>query len=568
MPFRSTACSTAFGLVVLLATPRLAPAQPPDDHRPRLVVLIVVDQLRADYLTRFERFFGDDGFKRLMRKGAHFTNAYFSYGASVTASGHATISTGRIPRQHGITTNRWFTDPKATDWRAAIDDDVVRSVPGEPDEPAPGRSPKWLIGPALGDQMKVSDARSRVFSIALKDRAAIFMGGRRPDGVFWWDRRTGRFMSSTYYCEKLPEEVAAFNRDRVADRYFGKSWARLLPAEAYAGCRPVHPDWPGNFCRLGPTFPHVLPSSGDGPDARFYNALWCTPFGNDLVLDLVERIVTHRKLGAGPATDLLCVGFSSNDLCGHYFGPDSPETLDMTVQTDRQLARLLAMLDRTVGLGRCVVTLTADHGATTAPCLARELGQGGGYIDPGALVDRLNAQLTARFPSGATGDTDPRLVLGIEPPWVYLNTSRLDGLDARRRARLLAAAAEALRTTDGIAEVFTADELAGAAPSREDTHRRLAWRCYHPGRSGQLYVRLKDYWYKTGKKIAGHTNGFNHDRHVPILITGPRVRPGRYFSAARPCDIAVTLAAILGIEPPLDATGRVLAEAFDTRPPK
>ncbi|MCG8405825.1 MAG: alkaline phosphatase family protein [Phycisphaerales bacterium] len=562
---RSVACLVFVLLLTVAVRPTMGQSSAEGDVR--LVVFIVVDQLRADLVTRFSQHFGDDGFRRLMRDGAHFVNAYFSYGSSATAPGHATISTGRIPRQHGIVANKWYLKPNAQRAEYAVDDENCRFVPSRADGRTGARSPHRLIGPALGDQIKISDARSRVFSVSLKDRAAIFMGGQRPDGAFWWDLRTGHFISSSYYCEELPDYVTALNARNTADQYAGKNWSRLLSAEDYAGRHGVGASW-SNYANLGHSFPHTLPTVGDGSGYGFYSALWCTPFGNDLVLDVVERVLANEKLGRGSAVDMLCVGFSSNDLCGHQFGLDSPEAMDMTIQTDRQVGRLLKMLDQQIGLNRCIVALAGDHGATSSPSLTKKLGLGGEYLDLKALGDELNIRLQRHFDSTDGEPTNHKIVRAVNLPWVYLNRQLLAKLYRGHRRELLVDAADFLRATDGIANVFTEGELTGPMPAAEDVHRWLAWRCYHPERSGQLYMQLKPYWYKVDNKISGHNMGFNHDRHVPIMITGPRIQPGRYFSPAMPCDIAVTVAALLGIEPPLDAVGRVLHEAVDTAPPK
>ena len=552
--------------VAALGVPHVAWAEPSSQKQTRLVVLIVVDQLRADYLTRFSEHFGDGGFRRLARGGAHFVNAYYSYGSSATAPGHATISTGRIPRRHGIVANKWYLDPTTDRAEYAVNDDHCNILPPPPDGKGQGRSPHNLIGPSLGDQIKASDARSRVFSVALKDRAAIFLGGHNADGALWWDLRTGNFDSSTYYGAELPSYVTAFNRQKVAGRFVGRVWRRSLEEETYDGCHPTDPAWPGSSGNLGPTFPHALPAVDGEPGLAFYSALWCTPFGNELVIDMAERIVKQEQLGRGPAVDMLCIGLSSNDLCGHYFGPESAEVMDMMVRTDRQVAGLLSVLDERVGLDHCLIALTGDHGVTTMPPLAQAMRLGGGRLDLEGIRKKLDGQLRKMLGTAAEGMGARRIVSSVQLPWVYLNRSVLDGLDEAGRRRIIHEAADFLRGIDGIAEVYTAGELSGPSPSPDQVHRYLAWRCYHPERSGQLYLQLRPYWYKVDHKVAGHTSGSNHDRHVPILLYGPRIRPGRYFSPAKPSDIAVTLAAVLGIEPPLGATGSVLHEALDSRP--
>lgn len=531
---------------------------------PKLVVLIVVDQLRGDLVTRFEREFSQDGFRRLEAGGALFVNAHYSYASSETAPGHASVGTGRIPRYHGIVANKWFPEDAGPNGVHAVADPQSRPVPQLPQSTTVGASPWQLIGPGLGDQLKLSDRRSRVFSVALKDRAAIFMAGKRPNAAFWWDLSTGQFISSTWYCDSLPEYVKAFNVDRPGNRWAGKKWELLLPEANYDGCHPFDPTWMSHPA-FGPTFPHALPTFNPEKPRDYYFALWCTPFGNELVIDLAERILKSEQLGCGQAVDMLCIGLSSNDLVGHYFGPDSIETKDMTVQTDRQLARLLKSIDETVGLKRCLIALTGDHGASSTPLLSQKLGLGGGIFDIPAVEARLNDQLQSFFPTPRFGDPPHQIVVSLDMPWCYLNRRLMATLSESTRQQAMQRVVAVLKEYEGVSDVYLATDLSGPMPSKDEQSRYLAWRCCKPGRSGDFFVQLAPFWYKTDDKISGHDCGTNQDRHVPIYIYGPRIRPGRYFTEADPCDIAPTLAALLGVEAPLNATGRVLHEAIDTR---
>lgn len=525
----------------------------------RLVVLVVVDQMRADYLTRYAPLFGEGGFKRLMRDGAHFANAYFSHASSATGPGHATISTGSIPRFHGITGNEWYIDPVDVDFQKSVSDRDSR-MSGCGDANEIGASPRSLLAPALGDQLKLADRRSRVFSTAIKARAAVMLGGRKPDGVYWFDDDHGCFQTSTYYRTDLPPALAAYNAERRAARFAGQTWDRLLKPEAYAGCYENDPAVVGKASGLGPTFPHRLPGSPDKADKKYCAALISSPFGDEVTFDVAECLMTSERLGQGPATDMLCINLSSFDIGGHIFGPESEEMLDFAVRTDRQIAAFLDVLDRQVGLAKCLVAVTADHGVSTIPPLAQQRGLGGGQIDFKKLWESLNAALVSAVGPPHNGR---RYVTGIALPWVYFDRS-FATLDAGTRAKLLDVATRVLRETPGVQDVYSAAELSGPPPSRDDEQRWLAWRAYCPGRAGELYMQLAPYWYKTGKDVAGHTVGFRHDRHVPILLMGPGVRPGRYFVPADPADIAPTLAALIGIEPPFAAVGRVLHEALDS----
>lgn len=562
LPGRRRAVLAAVLAAVVFGAPRAARAQAPD-HDVRLVVVIVVDQLRADLVTRYARHFAPDGFTRLMREGAHFINAYFSFGSSATAPGHATIATGRLPRQHGVVGNKWYLDPSLSRSQYAVEDPRSALVGLEGAPPPEGKSPWRLIGPALGDQMKLTDSRSRVFSVAMKDRAAIFLGGRLPDGAYWWDDRFGRAVSSTWYCRALPDYLNKFNNEKWADRYSGQVWNPLLPPETYAGCRPVEAEWIFEGYGFGHVFPHKLPERTDANPAAFYATLSATPMGNEIVLEMARRVLVEEKLGAGPAPDALFIGLSSNDMCGHVFGPESPEVMDLTLRTDRQLGQLLEWFDKQVGLRQCLVAVVGDHGVSSIPQQVARLRLDGNLTDLSRAALDLNNTIK-RVHGSVIGDRKP--VIGINLPWVYLDPA-IRAFDADLRRQILDLCAGHFRSQEGVLDAFSSIELEGPPPSRDDLHRWLAWRGYHPGRAGDVYVQLKPGWYKKGDNTAGHCASFTHDRHVPILLMGPRVRPGRYFAPADPADIPVTLAALLGIEPPIEAVGRILHEAIDTAPP-
>jgi hypothetical protein len=520
-----------------------------------LVLLIVVDQFRADYLRRFEHLFGAGGFRRLLEHGAYFTNAHVSYGVSETAPGHATIATGRLPRQHGITANEWMREPDNTKPQPAAQDaefPLVGIAAGD----ARGRSPRALLGTMLGDQMKLADRRTRVFSVSIKDRAAIFMSAKSADGVFWCDKPSGLFVSSRYYMAELPDYVRELNRQGGARRYAGHVWDAALPPAEYAGSTCAETDWSDVTPILGPTFPHRVPPAPKGDDVTFSETVFGTPFANELVLELARRIVEREQLGRGPATDLLCVSLSANDYVGHYFGPDSPEVIDITVRTDRQLAEFFAWLDQQAGLARRLVVLTADHGMSSSPHALQKFKLDAGFIDRKSLVAGLNSVVRETCPDAKP---DQPYVLGMDVPRIYCDPS-FDTLDQACGGELTRRCRARLLQTPGIANVFTADELAGAAPPRDDLDRWLAWRSFFPARAGHFYVKLAPGWFQHSEDAAGHSAGFRSDRHVPILFAGPGVKPGRYATPADLTDIAVTLAHVLGIEPPTDAVGCLLSD--------
>lgn len=564
--YRQT-CRRTMVMALVLATFRghrawASTANGPKDaaHDIKLVLLIVVDQMRADLLSRFDDHFGPDGFKRLIDHGAYFPNAYFSYGATSTAVGHATIASGRLPRRHGIINNEWHIDPQGTKARHIVYDPDTRLVGLAAGEDKPGFSPRYLIGSTLGDQMKLADRRSRVMSASIKHRAAIMMGGQRPDLVLWWDRDTGRFVTSTYYGPSVPPYVVDFNEKRWCDRYIGKTWERLLPESAYVACQVNAPSWLGFTYGLGPRFPHALPKVEGTPTITFYNAMYACPFGNETLAEMTKRIATVEKPGSGPAPDLFCVSYSCNDVCGHVFGPDSEEIMDITVRTDRMIAELLGLIDKQVGLDHCLVLLTADHGVKELPPLAAAHGLGAGYFDAAGAIKLINKTLADRFGDPANGRP---YITGIEMPWLWFDRSFYD-YDVDRQMQLMFAVADALSEMQGVEQVFTAADLEDAPPSPVDSARYLAWRCYYPERSGEIYIHLAPQWsVKSDDENTGHGTAHSMDRHVPIILAGPHIEPGRYPDVIDPVDIVPTIATLLGIEPPADAVGRVLSEAID-----
>ena len=525
----------------------------------RLGVIVVVDQMRSDLLTRYWPFFGDGGFKRLVKAGAWFPNTYLTYGASSTAAGHATIATGRLPRQHGIINNEWYLDPEIPTIQHAAFDKDAKAVGLAPDEKADGYSPRYLIGATLGDGLKLADKRSRVFSVSLKHRAAIMLGGQNPDGAYWLDRNTGKFMTSTWYRASFPPYLVDFNEKHWTDRYLGQTWDKVLPESAYASCHPVDPKWIAYDFGMGAAFPHKMAKVEGKPARKPYDFIYGSPFGNESVLEVARRLLVNEKLGQGPARDLLCVSFSANDIVGHAFGPNSAECLDMTVRTDRVVAELLSLLDQQVGLQRCAVVLTGDHGVKQIPQLAAQARLEGANLEIVRVTEALEAELVEKVGPLEEGK---KYILGIQAPWLWLDFAFRDW-DVEKQVQVLDTAADFLSSVEGISAVFTAADLEQAPPPADDVPAWLAWRSYCPGRSGQIYIHLDAFWYEADEDGAtGHGTGHSEDRHVPLLLAGPGVKPGRYAQSADLLDIAPTLAMMFGIEPPNDACGRVLHEAF------
>ena len=561
MPFPVSAkvcrrCSLVLTVSLIVSIITITPAMRAQQRRAavrtasgpvRLVVGIVIDQFRYDYLTRFEDQFVEGGFKRLLTQGANFTDANYLHTPTYTAPGHATFMSGTTPAHNGIVGNDWY-DRETGKVTTSVADGKVKLLGGRE---GGGASPHRLIGTTLGDEMKLaSQGRSKVIGVSLKDRSAILPAGKRPDGAYWFDGVTGSFVSSTYYFPDLPEWVKKFNQEQHSSNYFGKSWERLLPEEAYQRSAPDDSAYEGST--MGRTFPHVLKGNEEKPGSRFYNAFQASPFANDLLANLAKAAIENENLGADDTPDLLTISFSSNDLVGHEFGPYSQEVQDITLRTDRTLADLFAYLDRRIGSGRTLIVLTADHGVAPVPEQVQQLGYGG-RLEVSAVTNAIEKALDEKY-------GDEKWILSTSNGNVYFDLSAIERKKiAVEEAEAMAAAATV--KIPGIADCFTRTQiLAGQLPQTRMA-KSIALG-FHPQRNGNLVI-LSEPYYFFGRSIATtHGTPYNYDTHVPVMLWGPGIRPGRYHQPSSPADIAPTLAELLKIDFPSNRLGRILGEAL------
>src|SRR5262245_37109663 len=358
----------------------------------RLVVGIVIDQFRYDYLTRFRDQFGEGGFKRLLDGGANFTNANYIHVPTYTACGHATFMSGATPSMNGIVGNEWF-DRESGMRITSVTDGKVKLLGGR--DGAPGMSPSRMIGSTIGDELKLaSGGQSKVIGVSLKDRSAILPVGKHPNGAYWFDLNTGNLVSSTYYFSDLPEWVKKFNKELRPDRFFGKRWEKLLPEPAYQ--RSTADDAPYEKFSAGNKFPYIINGGEEVAGPRFYTQFQYTPFANDYLVDFAKAAIEGEQMGADDVTDLLTISFTSNDLIGHSYGPYSQEVQDMTLRTDRTLAELFNYLDKKIGLDHVVIALTADHGVVPVAAHAQQYGLGG-IVEPKSIIDAVENALDKSF---------------------------------------------------------------------------------------------------------------------------------------------------------------------------
>ena len=555
-------------LIVSLLLGSVAPAQrrtqPPEPKRPRLVLLIVVDQFRYDYLERFGDLFVPNGIKRLMRDGASWTQSNYDHMPTYTAPGHGTMMTGAYPAESGIIGNEWL-DRASGKRITSVTDESVKVLGGGPTEI--GSSPSRLMASTVGDEMRLAtNDRAKVIGISVKDRSAILPAGRHANAAYWFSTSTGNMESSTYYFKQLPAWVNIFNAARPADKYFGARWERLLPEKEYlrrAG--PDSPPWEAVTAR-GDTnaFPHVITGGAAGPGTDFYWALDASPFTNEVLLSFTEQAITNEQLGQDDDTDVLTVSFSANDYVGHRYGPYSQELMDSVLRVDQDIAKLLDFVDAHVGLANTLIAFTADHGVAPIPEHAAALGLGGARIQANDLFTTIGKALSARYPHDdyllrfKEGNTTREWLINSNLYFNY-DALRRDNVNVDEFSQAVCAAA---LTVPGIARCFTRIQLMRGAISITDPIERRALHGFYPARSGDAVLVTDPFKYLADTITATHGTPYSYDTHVPMIIMGPGINAGRYLEAASPTDIAPTLAALLRITPPSNSVGRVLMEAL------
>jgi len=549
-------------LFALTVLPLSSDAQRPSSSRastgraaakPKLVLVIVVDQFRYDYLERFGDLFGNGGFKRLMNEGALFTNANYDYVPTYTACGHAAIFTGSVPAQNGIVGNAWF-DRESGRVHVMVTDDAVHLVTSSgPATKNGSASPRYLLGTTIGDQMRLSNNfQSKVITASLKDRAAVLPGGQRPNGAFWFNEANGEFVSSDYYFKELPAWVRKFDAEVRPDKYFGAKWERALPADAYK--RAQAENLPMQRSTLGAHFPYTVTGGEGKPGQKFYTSFEFTPFASEYLAKFGEAAVEAESLGADEFTDLLSISFSSPDLTGHYYGPDSQEIEDTYVRLDRVIAELLGYLDKKVGLANMIVAVTGDHGVAPIPEYMRSKGYDAARLPGNEVVSAANKALGARFGEG-------KWVVNFINDQLYLDQKliaekKVDPAEAERIA------GEAALATLGVVSYFTRSQILSGRMPDGPVARRVK-NGFNGARCGDVCVVTKALcFFSEGDLPTTHGSAYNYDTHVPVILFGAGLRPGRYNADCSPSDIAPTLAALLGIEPPSNRTGRVLIEAL------
>jgi predicted AlkP superfamily pyrophosphatase or phosphodiesterase len=526
------------------------------EGKPKLVVLLVVDQMRGDYVDKF-RFQWTGGLKRLVGEGAWFRDAAYPYAATETCVGHSTISTGAFPATHGMVANAWW-DRETQKLVTCTFDPNVKNAGYAGANPQGGDSAWRMAVPAFAEELKFqTGGTTRIVTLSLKARASLTMAGHKADAATWFE--AGNWVTSSPYGVQpfIEEQVKA--HPPKAD--FGKTWALSLPEKFYLYTEKALGAVPPDGWDL--TFPHSLRGkTGTGaPDAAFYSQWATSPYADTALTELAEKAIDTLHLGKAGGTDFLAVGYSTVDYVGHAFGPRSREIQDILIRLDQDVGNLLAHLDKNVGRGNYVVALSADHGVVPIPEDMQTTGADAGVLHLPELQEGIERALEPfNLPKPATAR-----ITGSDiyfAPGVY---EKLQHDHAAMQAVIDAALAQ-----PGVAAVYRADELKDRPATQSPTLRAFAL-SYFPGRSGDLFIVPKPYWLvdstPTGKQRSygtGHGTPYNYDQHVPVLFMGYGIQPGEYFQSITPADIAPTLAALCGITLS-SRDGHVLAEALKKR---
>lgn len=524
-------------------------AQP---DRPKLVVGLMVDQMRWDYLYLFAERYGDDGFKRLLKDGFSCENTIINYIPTYTAIGHSSVYTGSVPSIHGIAGNDWIIQATGQSMYCTQDDNVegVGTLEREGKQ-----SPRNLLTSTITDQLKLAtNFKSKVIGVAIKDRGGILPAGHFADAAYWFEGKSGNWISSSFYMKELPNWVEGFNKMKLADKYLKQDWNTLYPIETYtqsiADNNPYEGKWPGE---TSPTFPRktslLMKDAG-------YELIKTTPQGNTLTLDFAKSAIENEQLGKNPSksTDFLCVSLSSTDYVGHRYSLSAVEIEDTYLRLDRDIANFLKYLDEQVGEGNYTFFLTADHAASYNPMYYSDQKGNAGYLFTRQIQRDLNSDLLANFGSD-------KLVRSLMNYQVHLNYDIIDSLNLDLdlvKKRII----QRLNKEDGIAYVIDMEgnqNMFIPAPLREKIING-----YNRKHSGAIQIIAEPQWYSGTPRGTGTTHGVwsAYDSHIPLLFMGWGIKPGVSNREVHIVDIAPTIASLLHVMEPNGSIGKPIVEVL------
>lgn len=547
--------SAAVLVVSLLLSGLFAPllpaeAQANQSNNPRLVLMLVADQFPFSYLERYKSRLSQGGFRYLQEHGATFTNCKLETATTHAAVGHSVIATGAHPWSTGVVGNSWYS--RGSKGPKTPTEDTSANLIGA-NGTAGGL--KYVAGTTLGDQLKLAtNGRSKVFSASVDQSSSLLLAGQLATNAFWMDPKTGNMVSSSKYGSTLPGWAKSFNDQHVPDRYIGKPWQRLMPETQYgASTRDEYGrerSMPGD----GKRFPHII-NRGDGSDGgSYYSNFAMTPFANQMILDFARSMVEKERLGSHTDSDLLTLGLTAGEGLTQHFGPYSQETEDLVLRMDRSLESFFQFLDQEVGLKNCLIVFTASHGSPAIPEFLGERGMTAGRIDPKIFTTFLDSKLDSQI-----GEED--WIDAFYPPNLYLNFDAMDNQKVRQ-PDVEALVSKMAHSVPGIGDIITAWQLYTNQPPNGPKNEAIK-KSYYFGRSGELYVLPKPGFVFTDKSDGtGYGSPYSYDSHVPLILCGAGIKPGKYGTTTSPADISATLSGLLSIELPSLCEGRALDEAF------
>lgn len=537
--------------VLLLAIAAFASGR---QERPKLVVGIVVDQMRWDYLYRYYDRFGEDGFKRLMNNGFNCENVMLNYIPTVTAIGHTSIYTGSVPSIHGIAGNDFYLNGKKT---YCTSDSTVSTVGS--DSKNGKMSPRNLLVTTIGDELKLAtNFRSKVIGISIKDRAAILPAGHSADAAYWFDPTNGHFTTSTYYTDKLPEWVNKFNDRNLPEKYLKQDWNTLYPIETYTASSADDNDFEQPFSENGkPTMPV---RTSKLYKTKGYGLISSTPYGNSLIFDLAEAAINGEQLGQRGETDFLAISLSSTDYVGHQFGTYAVETEDTYLRLDKDLAKFLNLLDTTIGKDNYLIFLTADHAAAHNFTFlqAHKIPAGGWETEN--VADELNKRLAETF------GTNVKPVKDVLNYQVFLDDEAIKSAKLPRES-VIKSIIEQLLENEAVAYAVDMEKAAVASVPEKVKQRIING--YNNKRSGDIQIIMQPNWYEiynhSIKNTQGTTHGVWHpyDSHIPLFFMGSNIPAGQTHQQVYITDIAATVCAILQIQMPNGCIGNPIEAIMD-----
>ena len=515
-------------------------------QRPKLIVGIVVDQMRWDYLYRYyDRYDAKGGFKRLLNQGFTCENTFINYTPTVTACGHSCVYTGSVPAISGITGNAWW-DNKQMRTVYCTEDNTVTTVGSSS---ALGKmSPRNMLVTTIGDELRLAtNFRSKVVGIALKDRGGILPAGHSANAAYWYDNTTGGWITSTYYMNELPKWVSDFNSQKLVDKYYRQGWSLSYPASTYTQSTEDIKNYEGR--PFGTSFPYELKAY----ENKNYAVLPVTPYGNTLTTEFAKAAISSEQLGADSFTDLLAISYSSPDYIGHSFGPNSIEAEDGFIKLDKELGGLLDFLDARIGKGQYTVFLTADHGVAQVPEFMQENKLPAGRLFLATVIENLNKVLNNNYKTNRTFVREDNYQL-------YLNNKFLDSANLNK-GEMIEWILNNLSTEAGISRAFALKDL-NLVPLPA-TIRKMLNNSYYPPRSGDIQIILQPHFIDAFSN-TGTTHGLwnPYDSHIPLLWYGCGIKPGKLNKEIYITDIAPTVAALLHIQMPSGSVGNVIPDVL------